>query len=118
MEIFFIITRSPEQYIDDMNMEDFRGISENDGSIILFDDMLEYKHNVFDSFLTRRRHTDLDVYHSSQSFSELPKRTIKNKSNRIFFFIQTLKYFEKIYKGFAGFDMSFDDFKELCREAW
>ena len=48
----------------------------------------------------------------------MPKRTIKNNSIIIILFQQTLKDVEHIYKDIAGFDMSYDEFKSLCREAW
>ena len=33
-------------------------------------------------------------------------------------FIQTLKDIEHIYRDVAGYDMNFDEFKELCRKSW
>ena len=48
----------------------------------------------------------------------MPKRTIRNNSNIIIFFQQTLEDVEHIYRDIAGFDMSYDEFKSLCREAW
>ena len=36
----------------------------------------------------------------------------------IFLFRQSLRDVEHIYRDIAGFDMSYDEFKELCREAW
>ena len=53
-----------------------------------------------------------------QSYFDLPKRTIRNNSNIIILFQQTLKDVEHIYRDIAGFDMSYDEFKSLCREAW
>ena len=48
----------------------------------------------------------------------MPKLTIRNNSNIIILFQQTLKNVEHIYRDIAGFDMSYEEFKELCREAW
>ena len=48
----------------------------------------------------------------------MPKRTIRNNSNRIILFNQTLKDIEHIYRDVAGYDMSYDEFKELCRKSW
>ena len=48
----------------------------------------------------------------------MPKRNIGNNSNIIILFKQTLKDVEHIYRDIAGFDMSYDEFKNLCREAW
>ena len=48
----------------------------------------------------------------------MPKRTIRNKSSIIILFQQILKDVEHIYRDIAGFDMSYDEFKSLCRDAW
>ena len=84
----------------------------------VFDDMLDTSQKLIDPFFTRRRHNDLDVYYLSQSYFDLPKRTIRNNSNIIIVFQQTLKDVEHIYRDIAGFDMSYDEFKSLCKEAW
>ena len=119
-----IITRSPEQYnkieIDvsvDEDLED-KSIQDFQNCCVVFDDMLDSNQKLIDPFFTRGRHNDLDVYYLSHSYFDLPKRTIKNNSNIIILFQQTLKDVEHIYRDIAGFDMSYDEFKELCREAW
>ena len=33
-------------------------------------------------------------------------------------FNQTLKEIENIYRDVGGYDMSYDEFKELCRKSW
>ena len=48
----------------------------------------------------------------------MPKRTIRNNSNVIILFQQTLKDVENLYRDIAGFDMSYDEFKMLYKEAW
>ena len=64
----------------------------------------------------RRRHNNLDFYYLSQSYSELTKRNIRNNSNKRFLFDQTLKDMEEIYRDVGGFDMSYDEYQQLCRE--
>ena len=120
-----IITRSPEQYnkieIEDVSVEEDLGdksIQEFQNCCVVFDDMLDSNQKLIDPIFTRGRHNDLDVYYLSQSCFDLPKRTIRNNSNVIILFQQTLKDVEHIYRDIAGFDMSNDEFKELCREAW
>ena len=71
-----------------------------------------------DQFFIRGRHNNLDIYYLSQSYFDLPKRTIRNNSNKIILFIQTLKDIEHIYRDVAGYEMSCDKFKELCRKSW
>ena len=48
----------------------------------------------------------------------MPKRTIRNNSNKIILFNQTLKDSEHIYRDVAGYDMNYDKFKELCKKSW
>ena len=48
----------------------------------------------------------------------LPKRTIRNNSDKIILFNQTLKDIEDIYRDVASSDMNYDEFKELCRKSW
>ena len=134
-----IITRSPEQYENTallafgIELEDTEGqqscvsveedledrtIQDFKNCCVVFDDMLDNNQKLIDPFFTRGRHNDLDVYYLSQSYFDLPKRTIRNSSNIIILFQQTLKDVEHIYRDIAGFDMSYDEFKSLCREAW
>ena len=119
-----IITRSPGQYtiteIKDISVEEDlsdKSIQDFQNCCVVFD-MLDSNQKQIDPFFTRGRHNDLDVYYLSQSYFDLPKRTIRNNSNIIILFQQTLKDVEHIYRDIAGFDMSYDEFKSLCREAW
>ena len=120
-----IITRSPEQYnkieIEDVSVEEDLGdksIQDFQNCCVVFDDMLDSNQKLIVPFFTRGRHNDLDVYYLSQSYFDLSKRTIRNNSIIIILFQQTLKDVEHIYRDIAGFDMSNDEFKSLCREAW
>ena len=127
-----IITRSPEQYsntallasgkeIEQVKVEEDledKSIQDFQNCCVVFDDMLDTSQKLIDPFFTRGKHYDLDVYYLSQSYFDLPKRTIRNNSNIILLFQQTLKDVEHIYRDIAGFDMSDDEFKSLCREAW
>ena len=123
-----IITRSPDQYSDtniigDLDFEienDFENKSINDftNCCVVFDDMLDSNQKLIDPFFTRGRHSDIDVYYLAQSYFDLPKRTIRNNSNIVILFKQTLKDVENLYRDIAGFDMSYDEFKKLCKESW
>ena len=120
-----IITRSPGQYTNteiedisvDEDLED-RTIQDFQNCCVVFDDMLDTSQKLIDPFFTRGGHNDLDVYYLSQSYFDLPKRTIRNNGNIIILFQQTLKDVQHIYTDIAGFDMAYDEFKRLCREAW
>ena len=121
----YIITKSPpEQYsnskikIREIN-DEIKPLSEYENGIIVFDDFLGSSNSRFiDQFFIRGRHKNLDLYYLSQSYFDLPKRTIRNNSNKIILFNQTLKDIEHICRDVAGYDKNYDEFKELCRKSW
>ena len=120
----YIITKSPpEQYtnskikIKEISNE-IKPLNEYENGIIVFDDILGSSNSRFiDQFFIRGRHNILDIYYLSQTYFDLPKRTIRNNSNKIFLFNQTLKDIEHIYRNLAGYDMNYDEFKDLCRKS-
>ena len=121
----YIITKSPpEQYINSKIKikeisNEIRPLNEYENGIIVFDDILGSTNSRFiDQFFIRGRHNNLDIYYLSQSYFDLPKRTIRNNSNKIILFNQTLKDIEHIYRDVAGYDMNYDEFKDLCRKSW
>ena len=121
----YIITKSPpEQYsnskikIKEIS-DEIKPLNEYENGIIVFDDILGSTNSRFiDQFFIRGRQNNLDIYYLSQSFFDLPKRTIRNNSNKIILFNQTLKDIEHIYRDVAGYDMKYDEFKDLCRKSW
>ena len=85
--IIYIITKSPpEQYsntkikIKEIS-DEIKPRSEYENAIIVFDDVLGSSNSSFvDQFFIRGRHNNLEIYYLSQSYFELPKKTIRNKS--------------------------------------
>ena len=92
-----INTKSPtEQYsnsktkIKEMSI-DIKPLNPYENAIIVFDDNFGSSDNSYiDQFFIRGRYNNLDVFYLSQSYFDLPKRTIRNISNKIFLFNQTL----------------------------
>ena len=80
--------------------------------------MLGSKERSTDSFLTRVRQKDLGVHHLSRSYFDWPKRTIRINSNIVNLIKQTFKDVDYIYRDTAGFDMGYEELKDLCRKAW
>ena len=94
----YIITKSPpEQYTNSKIKikeigDEIRPLNEYENGIIVFDDILGSSNSRYiDQFFIRGRHNNLDIYYFSQSYFDLPKRTIRNNSNKIILFNQTLK---------------------------
>ena len=109
-------------------LEDNRGsvkVEQNVGDLemykeccVVFDDISESNQKLIDPFFTGARHNLCDVYYLSQSYFEVPKQTIRNNSNIIIVFRQTLKDLQHVYGDLAGYNMSCNEFKNLCREIW
>ena len=114
-----IITRSPNQYPNYKISTDNKSINKYKGSIVIFDDMLGARNSSqIDEFFTRGRHEDLDVYYISQSYFALPRQSIRNNSDRLILFKQTLRDVQSMYYDIGAYDMKYDEFKEMCHKAW
>ena len=70
------------------------------------------------NFFTRGRHEVLDVYYISQSYFALPRQSIKNNSDRIILFKQTLRDVQRMYYDIGAYEMKNDELKEMCHKAW
>ena len=114
-----IITRSPNQYPNYKTSNEIKPIDKYKGSVVIFDDMLGAKNSSqIDEFFTRGRHEDLDVYYISQSYFGLPRQSIRNNSDRLILFKQTLRDVQSMYYDIGAYDMTHDEFKEMCYKAW
>ena len=51
-----------------------------------------------------------------QSFSDSRKRTIKNNGIQIILFKRTIHVVENLSRGVAGFDVSYEKFKEISEK--
>ena len=123
-DVYIVNKSPPEQYsnskikIKEISVE-IKPLSDYEIAIIVSDDILgSSSSKLIDQYFIRGRHNDLDFCYLSQSYFDLPKRTIRNNSNKIILFNQTIKDIEHIYRDVAGYDMTYDEFKELCRESW
>ena len=114
-----IITTSPNQYPTYKTSNEIEPINKYKGSVVIFDDMLRTRINSqLDEFFTRGRLEDLDVYYISQSYFALPRQSIRNNSDRLILFKQTLRDVQSMYYDIGGYDMKYDEFKEMCHKAW
>ena len=113
-----IITRSQNQYPNYKTSTDIKPINKYKGSVVIFDDMLGAKNiSQIDDFFTRGRHEDLDVYYISQSYFALPRQSIRNNSDRLILFKQTLRDVQSMYYDIGAYDMNYDEFKLMCHKA-
>ena len=120
-EPIFIITKSLNQYpnIKAETSDEIEPLENYENSVVVFDDILLSKQESnIDLFFTRGRHNNIDIYYISQNYFHLPKNTIRNNSNIIVLFKQTLREIILLFHDIAGLDMNLDEWKCLCRKAW
>ena len=120
-----ISTKSPpEQYynskIETVEVsEEIKLVSEYENAIIVFDNISATSNSRYiDQFFIRGRHNNSDIFYISQFYFDLPKRSNRNNNNKKILFNTTLKDIENKYRDTAGYDMSYDEFKQLCRKSW
>ena len=93
-------------------------LNEYKNAIIVFDEILGSSISRYIcQFFIRGPHNNLDIHYLSQSYFDSPKRTIRNESNKIVLFNQTLKEIENVFRDVSGYDISYDEFKQLCKES-
>ena len=120
-EPIFLITKSLNQYpnIKAETSHEIQPVENYENSTVVFDDMLLSKQESnIDLFFTRGRHINIDIDYISQSYFHLPKNTIRNNSNIIILFKQTLRDIILLFHDTAGVDMNLEEWKQLCRKAW
>ena len=120
-EPIFIITKSLNHYlnINAQTSDEIEPLENFENTSLVFDDMLLSKQESnIDRLFTRGRHQNIDIYYISQSYFHLPKHTIRNNSNKVIFFEQTLKDIIIIFHYIAGLDMNLMELEKLCRKAW
>ena len=114
-----ITTRSPNQYPNYKTSNEKKPINKYKGSVVIFDDMLGARNSSqIDEFFKRGRLEDLDVYYISQSYFALPRQSIRNNSDRLILFKQTLRDVHSMYYDIGAYDMNYDEFKQMCHKAW
>ena len=117
-DVFRLNNSHPEQYSNSkikIKAIDEAIVSPNEyeNAIIVFDDMSgSSKSRYLDQFFIREKLYNLDIYYQSKSYIHLPKRSTRNKSNKMILFNQTAKHVENIYRDVTGYNMSRDDIKE------
>ena len=70
------------------------------------------------NFFTKGRHEDLDVFYISMNYFSLPRQSIRNNSDRLTLYKQTVGDVQTKYYDIGAYDMNYDEFKEMCHKAW
>ena len=114
-----IITRSPNQYPNYETSDEIKPINKHKGPIVMFDDMLGARNSSqIDEFFAKGRHEDINVLYISQSYFGLPRQSIRNNSDRLILFKQTIRDVQNMYYDNGAYDKKYDEFKEMCQKTW
>ena len=114
-----MISRCPNQYPNYKINNEIRPINKYKGSVVNFDDLIGARNSSqIDEFFTRGRHEDLDVYCISQSYFALPRQSIRNNSDRLILFKQTLRDVQSMHYDNGAYDMNYDELKQMFHKAW
>ena len=89
-------------------------------TLVLFDDLMLDKEGikVAEAFFTRGRPLKISSIFITQSYYQIPRRTIRENCNLLLLFKQNKKNLQHIHKDVVDPDMSFKEFEKLCNDIW
>ena len=87
-------------------------------SIFIFDDIACDKQDNIRKYFCMGRHSGIDCFYLSQTYSRIPKQLLRDNCNFIIAFKQDDLNLKHIYNDHVNTDMSFEKFKQLCAHCW
>lgn len=87
-------------------------------SIFIFDDVSCDKQNVIRAYFSMGRHSGVDCFYLTQTYTCVPKHLLRDNANMLVLFKQDDLNLEHVYKDHVNTDMKFDQFKKICSLCW
>lgn len=87
-------------------------------SVMLFDDVACDSQNQMRAYFSMGRHTGVDCFYLTQSYTKVPKHLLRDNANLLLIFKQDDLNLKHIYDDHVNSDMSYIQFKELCTTCW
>jgi len=87
-------------------------------SIFVFDDVSTENQEVIRSYFSMGRHKNIDSIYIGQTYSKVPKQLIRDNVNLLVIFKQDDTNLKHIYREHVGCDMTYDQMREICAQAW
>lgn len=103
-------------YSENDNIIDPADVREN--SVFIFDDVACDKQDKIRAYFAMGRHKKVDSFYLCQTYTRIPKHLIRDNANVIVLFKQDEMNLKHVYDDHVTTDMSFDEFKTLCRTCW
>jgi hypothetical protein len=108
-----------EAYDNDANLPETKTFDKKKKNLLVLDDCAYDKQSNIHRYFTRGRHSNINCVYLSQSYFELPRRSIRNNSNCFIFFKLDPRDVANVWQDKASIDFpNIEDFKKLCNEAW
>jgi len=86
-------------------------------SIFVFDDVACDKQDTVREYLSMGRHSHVNCFYLCQ-YARIPKHLVRDNVNLLILFKQDGTNLMHVYNDHVNTDMSYKDFRELCRNCW
>lgn len=87
-------------------------------SVFIFDDLACEKQDKIRAYFCMSRHKHISSLLANQSYAAVPKHLVRDNANVVVLFNQDNLNLKHVYLDHATSDMSFEDFKEMCKLCW
>lgn len=87
-------------------------------SVFVFDDIACDKQDCIRQYFSMGRHNCIDCFYLCQTYARIPKHLIRDNANLIVIFKQDDMNLRHVYNDHVNTDMSFELFKQVCRDCW
>lgn len=87
-------------------------------SIMIFDDVACDKQNNIRAYFCMGRHNSLDSFYLCQTYSHIQKHLIRDNTNFVIIFKQDDLNLRHIYSDHVNTDLTFDQFRDICKACW
>jgi hypothetical protein len=89
-----------------------------ENSIFIFDDVACDKQKNIQSYFCMSRHKNIECFYLTQTYTRLPKHLLRDNANLLVLFKQDDKNLQHVYQDHVNTDMTFEQFKNMCRLCW
>jgi hypothetical protein len=87
-------------------------------SVFIFDDVICDKQENMKLYFSMGRHRLVDSFYLCQTYTKVPKHLIRDNANFIILFKQDELNLKHVYQDHVSPDISFEDFKNICKLCW
>lgn len=87
-------------------------------SVFIFDDVACDKQDKIRAYFCMGRHKKVDSFYLCQTYARIPKHLVRDNANIIVLFKQDELNLRHCYDDHVTTDVSFDQFKDMCRACW